>query len=657
MLDWLAYTTVKALGALLCRLPPEVAIWLGRRMGDVAYGIQLKRRRIGVLNVRAAFNGGLSPRQAQRIVRESFCQIGAGVLELLRLPVMDAAYLNRYVTVENFGALEQAVASGRPVVLLTGHYGNWELSSIVSAVKGYPIAALARVQQKFPRLYRLLISYRESKGCEIVHKGGAMKRLLGALDRKRPIGIVGDQASRQGLATKFFGRPALFAKGPFDMAYSKQAIIVPAFIRRVRGPYHRVAILPPLELSRTLEKTQAIRQGIEQFAALLERQIRDDPGQWLWMHKRWKYTTARRVLVLSDGKVGHLKQSLAVVELLRERFPAASHEVAEVAYRSPLWRGACLCWSWWMPAGWGGTPCLRYALSPASFRAILTRHADLVVSCGASTVPVNALWARANRAKSVVIMNPSPLPLRHFDLVIAPRHDGLPRRRNVIQTVGALSLIHDGRLQEASGRLAAHPKFRGDVLRRSSERRAGETRHPVVAVFIGGETPQYTLGAGFVEGLTAQILSTCELVNGRCLVTTSRRTPAAVERVLTERLAKHARCQLLLLASRDALNGTMEGMLGAADVAVVTGESISMVSEACASGRRVVVVEPPLRRGNRMHLTKHQRFLRSLANDGHVRVTPIPEVGHAIRRALEDARSPKRLDNLTAVRDAVSRLF
>jgi len=649
MLDWLAWTFVKALGALLCRLPPEVAIWLGRRMGDVAYWLQPKRRRIGVLNLRAAFAGGLMPAQAQRIIRGCFREIGTGILELLRLPVMDQAYMERYVTVENYGIYEAAMASGKPVVLLTAHYGNWELSSIVSAMKGHPIAALARVQEKFPRLYRLLISYRESKGCTIVHKGGAMKRLLTSLDGKRPIGIVGDQASRQGLLIDFFGRPAFFAKGPFDVAYSKGALIVPAFIRRLRGPSHQITIEPPFALSRQQEKAPAVRQGVERYAALLERHIRQDPSQWLWMHKRWKHTPARRALILSDGKAGHLKQSLAVVELLRERNPQVSHEVAQVAYRHRLLRALCLCWSWWVPAGWGGTRCLQYALSPASARAILTRYADLIVSCGASTVPVNELWARQNRAKSIVIMNPAPLPLRRFDLVIAPRHDGLPQRRNVIQTVGAISLIQDGRLAQAVDRLSAHPKFRAAA--------PDGVRRPVVAVFIGGETSQYTLGAGFVEGMVAQVLSTCELVNGRCLVTSSRRTPAAVERVLAERLGKHARCQLLLLASRDQLNGTMEGMLGAADVAVVTGESVSMVSEACASGRRVVVVEPPLRQANRLGLTKHQRFLRDLAKDGHVRVSPIPELGHAIRRALGDAGAPKRLDNLTAIREAVSRLL
>ena len=82
-----------------------------------------------------------------------------------------------------------------------------------------------------------------------------------------------------------------------------------------------------------------------------------------------------------------------------------------------------------------------------------------------------------------------------------------------------------------------------------------------------------------------------------------------------------------------------------------------MVSEACASGRPVVVVEPPLRRSNRMTLTKHQRFLQELAKDGYARLHPIPEVGHAIQHALKERHSVKRLDDVATVRSALTKLL
>ena len=666
MLDWVLCTLVKGLSALLCCLPPSVAVWLGECLGLVAMWAQPRRAQIGMTNLRAAFDGQLSPAQARAIIRACYKQLGAGIIEMLRLPAMDRAYLDRYITFEGWHHFEQARASGKPVIFLTGHFGNWELSSIAAALKGYPILVLARAQEHFPRLYKLLVSFRESKGCTVVHKGGAMKRLIVALGQGRAVGIVGDQATRQGIAVDLLGRPALFATGPFELAYNKGAMIFPAFIHRVRGPFQRIIVEPSIVLSRARPKSEAIQEGIERFAATLSRHVTDDPRQWLWMHKRWKHTTARRALVLSDGKLGHLKQSLAVIEAVREQYPTLTHHVIDIRYRSRLARGLALLWAWWMPGRVGAATCLRWTLTPACAQQLLTRYADLIVSCGASAIPANRLWASDNSAKSVVIMNPAPIPLNRFHLVIAPKHDALPRRSNVIQTMGAISRMREEDLREARGRLHAHPKFRVEA----SPTRGGR---PTVAVFLGGDTAHYTVSPAFAEFLIGQVTAACQTADAWCLVTTSRRTSPDVERLLSERLGRHPRCRFLLIASRDPIDlsaapsddaasaaqagGTMEGMLGSADVAVVTGESISMVSEACASGRRVIVVEPPLRETARTAPTKHQRFLRELTKEDYLQIHPVPELGAAIQRALGQRRAPKRLDSLGLVREAVGRLL
>jgi len=665
MLDWLACTCVKLIGGLLCRLPPSVAVWLGEQLGALAYWLQPKRTRMGVRNLRAAFEGTLTPAQARRIIHACCRQLGAGVVELLRLPVMDRASIERYVRIEGLALLEEAVRSGQAVILLTGHYGNWELGPIVSALLGYPIMVLARAQDKLPKLYRLLVSYRESKGCTVVHKGGAMKRLVAALDQRRLVGIVGDQASRHGLFSDFFGRPALFTIGPFALAYRTGALILPAFIRRVRGPFHHIRVEPPFRLSPELPEAEAIRQGITYFTGVLSRQIREDPSQWLWMHNRWKYTPARRIVILSDGKRGHVKQSLVVLEALRERWPLLTHRVVEPTYRRGWGRLLAVCWSWWMPARLGADRCLAWALSSASAQELLRCSADVVISCGSAVTALNALVAALTQAKSIAIMNPAPVPLGRFHVVIAPRHDRLPPRSNVVPVIGAVSRIRDEDLRQARERLSAHPRFRQEA---SGAQGAplppagrGSASAPVIAVLIGGDSPSYELTPAFAEALVEQVAASCDVAQGFCVVTTSRRTSPAVGAWLSERLADDPRCRLLLMASRDPLDGTMEGMLGCADVAVVTGESISMVSEACASGRPVLVIEPPRRRAARGTLTKHHRFLQDLVRQGCARLVTVSELGPAIQRTLADhragARPAGRVDNYATIRDALARLI
>jgi KDO2-lipid IV(A) lauroyltransferase len=651
MIDWLACLVVRAISACCCLLPPEAAVWIGERFGELAMLLRPARTRIGQANLRAAFDGARAPGDAARDIRECYRQLGAGFVEMLRLPVIDRAYIDRYITIEGRGRFDSAMASGRPVILLTAHFGNWELGSITAALSGYPVVALARAQDKFPRLYRLLVSFRESKGCRIVHKGGAMKRLITALRGGQLIGIVGDQASRQGIWVDFFGRPALFATGPFDLAHSKGALILQAFIHRVRGPYHRVIIEQAFEVSRALPRAEALRQGAERFAATLERHIRRQPGHWLWMHKRWKHTPSRRALVLSDGKMGHVKQSLAVVSVLGERRPGLTHTVVDVRYRNRAARLAALCWAGAV-GGKGAERCLSWTLTPESAGALLSRYADVIISCGSSLAPVNLLWSTENRAKSIVIMNPAPLPLSRFDLVIAPRHDQLPPRANLVPVAGALAKP-SAEPDRASAHLRAHPRFRG-----ASEPSASPHRHPVAAVLIGGDTADYALDAAFLEQVAQGVQTACGVADGWYLMTTSRRTAPAAERRLAQYVEGDARCRLLLLASRDRLDGTMDGLLASADVIVVTGESISMVSEACASGRRVVVVRPPRRRSRRGWPTaKHDRFLAGLAREGQIVLSAVSDLPHAIRHALADTAPPKRLDNLAAVRTAAEKLL
>jgi mitochondrial fission protein ELM1 len=453
--------------------------------------------------------------------------------------------------------------------------------------------------------------------------------------------------------------------------------MLPIFIHRVRGPFHRIVIEPPIVVDAARPEGEAVRDGMARFAELLARHITQDPGQWLWMHNRWKQTPSRRVLILSDGKAGHLKQSQALVDRLKEGVGGRelSSTIVEVRYRHPVARWMTLLWSWLLPSGLGGARCLALALTPAAWQALSRRSADVVISCGASLAPVNLLWAGASRAKSLVIMNPAPLPLDRFHLVVAPRHDGLPARTNVVTMHGALTApLDESRLGEATRRLERHPRFLG-VVASPSGRRA------VIGVFIGGDSPRYRLSAETAAALVEQVQAVCERLDGWCLVTSSRRTPAAIERLLAERFEPFARCRLLLLAGRDALDGTLEGMLGASDVAIVTGESISMVSEACASGRRVVVMEPMPRRRASMP-RKHDRFLRQLAEEGLIRLRPVSDVAQAVEQAVSDGPStrapasldsardrlagepslrmspaPKRLDDMARLQDALARLL
>jgi len=112
MLDSIACLIVKLLARIACALPTSTAVWIGERLGLLGFWISPKRVRIGVQNLRAAYDGELSPWQARTIIRKRYKSLGAGAVEMFRLPVMDKDYLDRYMKISGLEHLEKAVAQG-----------------------------------------------------------------------------------------------------------------------------------------------------------------------------------------------------------------------------------------------------------------------------------------------------------------------------------------------------------------------------------------------------------------------------------------------------------------------------------------------------------------------------------------------------------------
>ena len=128
-------------------------------------------------------------------------------MEVLNLTKVNKKYVDKYIEVVNFERLQNAAKSGRGTILLTAHYGDWEMLSLVSSVKGYPILVLVR-EQKMKRLNELLNRLRESNGCKVIRKGLDVKNILRALIDRNVVGILADQdAGKNGMFVDFFGRP------------------------------------------------------------------------------------------------------------------------------------------------------------------------------------------------------------------------------------------------------------------------------------------------------------------------------------------------------------------------------------------------------------------------------------------------------------------
>jgi KDO2-lipid IV(A) lauroyltransferase len=647
LIDYIAYIAVRLLNKIFSLVPVSASLWLGRRIGTAAFLVNKKRRVVAYANLKAAFAKEKSPRELKGITKKVYQNLVQTFVEILNMTKVSRAYNNRYVEVVNMERIRNASKSGRGTILLTGHFGNWELSNLTSAIEGFPILVLAR-EQKMRRLNELLNRLRELKGCKVVRKGMPTKNLIKALRENRMVGILSDQdAGRDGVFVDFFGRPTSTHAGPMDIARHTDSIILPNFIVRTKGPYHKLYLEEYIDF-RDLKGEAPVKAALQKFTSLLEGYVRRYPDQWLWLHKRWKSTPVRTVLVLNDGRSGHLNQSLAVAQALQKARTTQGYtyedtkiEVVDVKYKNGLARKALtLCASF---ATWrchGCMRCMRLCLETKCYDRLMATYSEFIVSCGSSLAPVNIFIAAENNAKNIVIMKPGvPFGLRKFKLVLMPKHDGSLKAKNVVNTTLAPNMIDDSMLKRQSSEI-------GKITGLSGSNALG--------VFIGGDNPEFSISRELAESLVDEIARFSSEHDADILVTTSRRTSGAVEGAIKEGLKGNSRLRLLVIANEKNIDRAVGGILGLSKVALVSGESISMVSEAISSGRRVVAFMPEKRVKG---ITKHEMALKALADEGYLTVSSVDGLYEELVRVWKSGKPPAEVKDREAIFAAVRRLI
>jgi KDO2-lipid IV(A) lauroyltransferase len=239
-------------------------------------------------NARAGGAGcGRRRRRDQRSIgREAMQNFVMGLAEFTRLPLVDRAYVSKRVAIDGLASLDQVLRAGRGAILITGHFGSWELPGCVLAMLGYPVDLLVGVQHN--RLVQELMNrLRRSCGIGIIEP----QRLLQAahaLRANRLVAMLSDQdAGRAGVFVDFLGEPASTPRGAARLAIMARSPIVPGFIVRTAGLSHRIELDRPIWPPESASE-QAVRDLTHAYTRVIESYVRRYPGQWLWSHRRWK---------------------------------------------------------------------------------------------------------------------------------------------------------------------------------------------------------------------------------------------------------------------------------------------------------------------------------------------------------------------------------
>jgi KDO2-lipid IV(A) lauroyltransferase len=227
---------------------------------------------------------GLDAAGRRAIARGSCLHLGMNLTETLHLLGADCGGVEGTVDVEGWETVAALRAAGRPVMILTGHCGNWELLAALINCRGLAMDVVGR-RIEDPGLQELLLALRRRFGTATIERGeaGSARRLLQVFRDGGALGMLIDQDIRvDGVWVPFFGRPAYTPVGAAKIALRQGAAVVPAFIERRPGGRHLARFLPPLDLPADPEAATAL------MTAAIEEQVRRVPEQWVWMHRRWR---------------------------------------------------------------------------------------------------------------------------------------------------------------------------------------------------------------------------------------------------------------------------------------------------------------------------------------------------------------------------------
>jgi KDO2-lipid IV(A) lauroyltransferase len=287
----LQYLGLRAILGMLAVVPLWLALRLAELLALLVYLADRPHRRIGMTNLALAFPGR-PLRERRAILRRSFLNLGRMAAELAHLPYLSAERLRDMVQFEDEAWWREAVSWERStgVLVLSGHFGNWELLVFAHGMRGHPVHMVHRAIAN-ALVDRWLNDLRARAGTRMIRKSAGAGGVLHALHERALLVLPIDQNSTRGLGVfvDYFGVPASTNAGMARIALRTDAPIVPVFIvREGRSARHRVHVLPILEVEQTGDLQADVRRNTQRFTAVFEEMVRRHPDHWLWMHKRWK---------------------------------------------------------------------------------------------------------------------------------------------------------------------------------------------------------------------------------------------------------------------------------------------------------------------------------------------------------------------------------
>ena len=287
--DFAVYLVVRVIVCIVQAVPTAWAFGFANLLAAVAYRVDKRHRNVAADNLRHAFPER-SDAAIDRIVRDCYRHFATVLIEMLLLPrKMRVANWRNYGSMVNGGPVVAGLLDRRPLLIVTAHFGNWELAGYALGVFGFRTFAIARVLDN-PYLDRFLQKFRQATGQTVIAKKDDFDRLTTVLQSGGKVATLADQdAGPRGVFVEFFGRPASAHKAVALMAMEFDAKMVVIGVPRIGSNFHyEITGEDEIDPRDYAGRPDAVKAITQRYHAALERLIRRHPEQYFWLHRRWK---------------------------------------------------------------------------------------------------------------------------------------------------------------------------------------------------------------------------------------------------------------------------------------------------------------------------------------------------------------------------------
>lgn len=268
-------------------LPRRFSYWIALRIADRFFWKDANGRRAVMSNlahILQAQNITASEATLTQMARKTFKLFGKHLVDFFKFSRMTAAEIKKLISIEHIDYLEQARALNRGVLLITAHFGSWELGAAIMTSIGYRLSAVF-LPERLENINRLFEKQRKGRGLGLIPLGHAARGVLQALKRKECVAMLADRdftAHHQ--PVKFFGQPALLSSGPARIAFRTKAPVVPVFVLRLKDDTFLLRFYPPIPANENSSQEE-IGAAI---GAVMEKEIALNPSQWFIFENFWQ---------------------------------------------------------------------------------------------------------------------------------------------------------------------------------------------------------------------------------------------------------------------------------------------------------------------------------------------------------------------------------